>query len=208
MTLPNDSITVTAGSGQTLATQSVSSKEYEAWLAAEAAGDLPVEPLGVWATSFEDTAGGLSTTETDRFSILNGDAALIVDILGAWVQFFVNSFPPVLSTRTRISRCTAHSGGTVRTPIKLDTTTGTLDADIEARSRPTSVTRSGEALATHHTITGSAAGGLNRIWMWNHKQFGMPITCRQNEGVTIHDLSEFTSGGGTAFAFGFIFRVR
>lgn len=208
MTLPNDSILVTPGSGATLATQLVSAKEYEAWVRSNESGGIAPDPLGVWASSFNDAAGGVSSSDVDRFSILNGDATLILEIVAAWSAFAIASFPPVISTSTRLSRITAHSGGTARTPVKVDTTTSALDADIVVRSRPASVTRTGDVLLQQRFNIGNASHSMSKTWVWNEVAMGFPIVCRQNEGVVIHDISEFTSGGGTAFDFGFVFRVR
>jgi len=205
MTLPNDSIAITAGSGTTVATHSVSSKEYQVVCLADAAGQLIDDPVGV----FVSTALAMSKSASKNYiSLFNGDASLIVDVYGVWVAQELTAAVTGLVRGYRLFRTTstAHSAGTSNTPVKLDTSTSNLDADITVRSNGQTVTSSGEALGgvgVGEEETGS--GGSARHWLWNWKIEGVPIVLRQNEGVMVQQ--DATAGTGVLSA-GVIFRVR
>lgn len=205
MTLPNDSILVTPGSGATVATHLVSSKEYQVVCLADAAGQLIDDPIGVFAS----TALAMSKSASKNYlSLFNADASLIVDVYGLWAAQEQTAAVTGLVRGYRLYRTTstAHSGGTSNTPVKIDTTTSNLDADITVRSNGQTVTASGEALgATGIGEEETGAGGAARHWLWNWKIEGVPIVLRQNEGVMLQQ--DGTAGTGVLSA-GVIFRVR
>lgn len=205
MTLPNDSILVTPGSGATVATHLVSSKEYQVVVLADAAGQLVDDPLGVWVSS---TVAMAKSASKNYISLFNADAAIIVDVLGVWAAQEATVAVTGLIRGYRLFRTTstAHSAGTANTPVKVDTTTSALDSDITVRSNGQTVTASGEALsATGIGEEETGAGGANRHWLWNWKIEGVPIVLRQNEGVMLQQ--DATAGTGILSA-GVIFRVR
>lgn len=205
MTLPNDSILVTPGSGATVATHSVSSKEYQVVMQADAAGNLIDDPVGVYAAS---TVAMAKSASKNYISIFNADASLVVDVLHVWVAQELTAAVTGLVRGYRLYRTTstAHSAGTSNTPVKLDTTTGTLDADITVRSNGQTVTSSGEAItALGVAEEETGAGGASNMWMWNWKLFGTSLVLRQNEGVMVQQ--DGTAGTGVLSA-GVIFRVR
>lgn len=207
MTLPNDSIVVTPGSGATVASHLISSKEYEVWVRAEENGALISDVVGLWSVNFLT----VPSTPQNAISILNADAALIVDVLAVWIQ-------PVGGTGGgffrddpySLTRITAHSGGTSLTPSKVDTTTGALDADITVLGQATSATTTGEAFGTYQNGGNSAgpdAGPYGRVYLWNWKIEGVPIVLRQDEGVL---AVERGAGGALTYGsyVGITFRVR
>lgn len=213
MTRANDSVIVTPGSGTTMATHTIASKEHEVFMGADAAGNLLADQLGVYASTALNL--GTSNSETNRLSLLNADAALIVDVLGVWAKW-MNDGDVLLaiSIQSRLRRCTAHSGGTLLTPVKLDSTTGALDGDITVRSTPTSVTQSGEdygalALPTSGgNASAIATGAINgKLWLWDWRRVGAPIVCRQNEGVVVRDITNDVDINSFP-SYGIIFRVR
>ena len=205
MTQAGDSILVTPGSGATVATHTVNSKEHQVIMLADAAGNLIDEPLGVYAFT---TVAMAKAASRNYLSIYNDDAALIVDVLGVWVAQESTAAVTGLIRGYRLFRTTASAptGGTSNTPVKLDTTTGALDADITCRTNNLTATASGEALAAvgvGEEETG--AGGAIRHWLWNWKIEGLPIVLRDNEGIVVQQ--DATAGTGVLSA-GAIFRVR
>jgi len=206
MTLPNDSILVTPGSGATVATHLVSSKEYQALVLCDAAGHIIDDPGGVYIASTLAMAKGASR---NYLSLHNGDGALIVDVLGIWVAQEQTGAVTGLVRGYRLFRTngSAHSGGTLNTPVKLDTASGALDADITVRSNNQTVTSSGEALmgaGVSEEETGGA-GATGKIWLWNRTEMGFTLPVRPGEGVMVQQDS--TAGTGVLSA-GIIFRVR
>lgn len=207
MTLPNDSILVTPGSGATVATHAVSSKEYQVVVLADAAGQLIDDPVGVFATAGLAMAKAASR---NYLTLFNGDASLVVDVLGVYVSQEATAAVTGLVRGYRLFRTTstAPTGGTLQTPAKLDTTTGALDADIAARVSSGSgvtATASGDALAAVGVGEEETGSGGGRHWLWNWKIEGAPIVLRQNEGVVVQQ--DATTGTGLVSA-GVIFRVR
>ena len=211
MTKAGDSIDVTPGSGATIASHTVSSKEHEVWMGADAAGNLNDDQLGVWATTAPGVAYVTGTT-INGISLLNADAALIVDILGVWIAGEATSLPGAGDAygNVRLRRMTAHSGGSSLTPAKIDTTTSSLDADITVRSLATSVTGTGEDLAAKRlTFYPPSAVGVahEKSWLWRPEE-RIPIVCRQNEGIYVYGASVVSTSAAPQASFGIIFRVR
>jgi hypothetical protein len=144
-------------------------------------------------------------------TLFNDDAALIVDVLGVWVAQELTAAVTGLCRGYRLfrSNTTTPSGGTLTTPVRLDTTSSTLDADITCRVSSGSgvtATVSGDALSgigIGEEETGAA--GASRIWLWNWREIGLPIVLRENEGIIVQQ--DGTAGTGVLSA-GVIFRQR
>lgn len=205
MTLAGDSITITPGSGATVATHTVSSKEHQVVMIADAAGQLIDDPIGCYASA---SLAMSKSASKNYISLFNADASLIVDVLGVWISQELTAAVTGLVRGYRLFRTTstAHSGGTANTPVKLDSTTGALDSDITVRSNGQTVTSSGEALsAVGVGEEETGAGGAMRHWMWNWKIEGVTVVLRQNEGVMVQQ--DATAGTGILSA-GVLFRVR
>lgn len=214
MTLPNDSILVSPGSGATLATHLASAKEYEAWLTANAAGEF-ADPVGTWGVAQHQVGAsdGQSTSTINRLSILNADASLIVEVLSVWGRVIRTSSTLLgVATRARLQRMTGHSGGSTLTPSKIDSTTGSLDADITVRSgraasNVTITGATGEELSSATAMV-ALTGMSEKFWLWNLRQEGLPIILRQNEGVFVSDFSDASDSTVSFINYGFTFRVR
>jgi len=206
MPLPNDSIPVTPGSGTDVATQLVGSKEYQAIVLCDAMGYLIDDPTDVYIASTQAMAKGASR---NYLSLHNGDGSLVVDILGLWINQEQTAAVTGLCRGYRLFRSngTAHSGGTLNAPVKVDTASGALDSDITVRSNNQTVTASGEALSSAGIAeeeTGGA-GATGRCWMWHRNEMGLVLPVRPGEGVLVQQ--DATAGTGVLSA-GVIFRVR
>ena len=205
MPLAGDSILVTPGTGATVATHIVSSKEHQVIMLADAAGNLLNDPVNVYASSALAMAKAASK---NYISLFNADAALIVDVLGVWISHEITAAVTGLIRGYRLffTNSTAHSAGTANTPIKLDSTTAALDADITVRSNGQTATAAGEAIIALGVGEEEAgSGGAAKMWLWNYNEMGISIVLRQNEGILVQQDS--TAGTGVLSA-GIIFRVR
>lgn len=217
MTLPNDSILVTPGSGATLASHAVSSKEYEAWLKSDGAGSLDVEPYGIWVaksgTRYKDTATG--GRDNERMYLFNNDASLIVEVLSVVVaESFGSDFAGSDDWHTTLYRISAldWTGGTSITPVKADSSFGSLDADIasgwyDGNSSPPTFTLDGGALS-RLVFRSAHRGTLHHLLrpLWGRDM--PPIILRQGEGVGIEDAGAGLTNTSNLYEYAIIFRVR
>lgn len=210
MPKPNDSIAITAGTGTTVATHTVSSKEYQAIMIADAAGYLIDDPTDCFASCGLAMAKAASRNYLTLFN--NDDASgRVVDVLGVWLGQELTAAVTGLVRGYRLyrSNTTTPSGGTLNTPVKLDTGSGALDADVEVRVSSGSgvtATVSGEAIAAIGIAEEeTGGGGSSRIWLWNWKEIGMSLVLRPDEGIIVQQDS--TAGTGL-ISVGVVFRIR
>ena len=130
MTLPNDSIIVTPGTGATVATHLVSTKEYQVVMEADAQGQIKGsrDAFIAWYAPVTNAAN------REVAELFNADAALIVRVRGVWI---VPSLTAITGVQIGfdINRISAvgTTGSTVVTPRPLDKNAAALDADITAR---------------------------------------------------------------------------
>lgn len=84
MTLPNDSILVTPGSGATVATHAVSSKEYQAVVVADANGHI----YGTAETFIVATgnSANVAAARTTHFDLFNASGSgKIIEVVGLYI---------------------------------------------------------------------------------------------------------------------------
>lgn len=190
----NDSILVTPGSGATVATHTVSSKEHQCIIPCDAQGHLWGD-RGLYAVS----AAGMAKSASKKYlSVFNADSTgVIVDIVGILICQENTAAVTGLVRGYRVHRITAHSAGTTVTPVALDTGEAALDADITCRSDGLTATTSGDPLAVG-SLHEDEIGGGGPVWLFNEQLFGQPIVCRQDQGVVI--LQDSTAGAGNMSA--------
>jgi hypothetical protein len=205
MAQANDSILVTPGSGETIATHLVNSKEHEVMMLADANGTLLFDPAGCWAICRTISPLG-GTNPPELLSLLNASSTVVVDLLLAYITPDLTSNTSGFDIRARLARVTAHSGGTTLTPIKLDTTTGSLDSNITIREYPSSVTTSGSDLTGVQILKpgGTNILGVGKQVLWGSLE--APLVLRENEGVLIAATALLSPA--TAHNIGFVFRAR
>jgi len=132
MTQANDSIVVTPGTGATVATHLVNSKEYQVVMEADHVGHIKGTREGFLAL-YPTNVANINARRIAE--IFNNDTAAIVRIRGIWILNAWNS--GTLSTGANITigikRTTVAStpsGGTTITPQKLDTSQANINANI------------------------------------------------------------------------------
>jgi hypothetical protein len=208
MALPNDSLIITPGAGTSLATQTISGKEYEVVIPAGPLGHLTdsAESYTAWAN---DVAVPTSANAS-HISILNaaGSGKIIqlikIFAVNAGITALVGSM-----LRFDLMRITAHSGGSTITPEKLDTANGAIPAQITVRTGATSVTEGarifGFAVTNDEVGTnGSVIVGTHLLQMLN-LLFESPrlqeFTLREGQGIHIKQV---TAAGATGGLYGWI----
>jgi hypothetical protein len=198
MTLPSDSIAVTAGSGQIVATHLVSAKEYEVIMPADADGHI----WGSKSTYFYwiPTQSHQTAANTTHWDIYNNSTTFVVRLLS------IEQSPDVAtggvfsgtSIQWLFERTTSvGSGGTVLTAWQPDTTQAALDATaatgISARSLPTTGASGSTDLRTYSispsatsvVVNALAAAGGNPVIPLILRDGGGGIRLGNAQGVRI-----------------------
>lgn len=137
MTVANDSILVTPGSGATVATHTVNSKEHQVVMVANEEGHI----LGVTGDTYIYNIPSqvhVAAANTVHWDFFNGHGSQIISVLS------IRQIPNITTAVTgvvfdwKIARTTAvGTGGTAQTAWLPDTSQTALDALITCRSKPT-----------------------------------------------------------------------
>lgn len=208
MTKPNDSILVTPGSGATVGTHALDSKEYQGVVLVDPTGHLyESKPVYFYNIASAVHVAAASTLFIDLF---NADAALIVRVL-FW-QHIVNLEAGVtgIGFEWQLLRTTAvGTGGTAQSAWLADTTDTALDADITCRLKATGGATASTSLRWYYThseetqagnqLAGGGYQGMNiipPILGWKG------IVLRQNQGLRLNQETN-SAAGNSAFLIGF-----
>jgi len=195
MALPNDSITVTPGSGATVATQLVSSKEYQVVMLALPDGHIqgslpqyrmicPAQAVGankVFLDLFNATGSGASLRILSAYCYVDNDTA-VTGTLGVEISL-------TRTTAVGTGGTAATLDGTSLTAItisEMDTNNPALNANITARSSPTGGATAGALLSQRWVFTeetsapSGIAGTLGAEFVRNE---GAEVIVRENSGL-------------------------
>ena len=195
MALPNDSITVTPGTGATVATQLVSGKEYQVIMLALPDGHIqgslpqyrmicPAQAVGankVFLDLFNATGSGATLRVLSAYCFVDNDTA-VTGTLGVEISL-------TRTTAVGTGGTTATTNGTALTAITLttmDTANAALSANITARSSPTGGATAGALIGqrwmfTEETNASSGiAGVLGAEFVRNE---GADLIVRENTGL-------------------------
>lgn len=204
MALAGDSILVTPGAGAVVATETISSKEHQVIMLADAYGHI-IGGRDVYVFSAVAMAKAASKI---YLTLFNADAALKVDIALILINQELTAAVTGLVRGMRLFRTTstAPSAGTALTAVKLKSASPALDVDITGRGNGVTATASGDAIG----IAGvgeeeTGAGGAGSHVLFSEQAVGEPIVLSQNEGVMV--AQDSTAGTGLLSALVF-FRPR
>lgn len=202
MTLPNDSIAITPGSGAIVACHVIEGKKHQVLIPAGPMGHL-VDSPATW-TAWADSVVIATITNTSHISILNavGTGRLIqlqkLFAINLCVTAFVGSM-----IRFDVHRITAHSNGTLITPESLDSWNASLPGGITIRTGATvtegtklfgfpassdEVGITGTIIAATHFL-----GGLNLLFESPRLQ---ELTLREGQGIHVKQVTAGTAAGG------------
>jgi hypothetical protein len=193
MALPNDSIEITAGSGETVATHTVSGKEYQVLLQASPSGHIFAE----------------SATANNRhmMSLLNASGSgKVVKVRKIFLVNLAVSAVSGARSRWEVRKISGHSGGSLVTPQKVDTNNPDLPSQITVRNSG-SVTEGNmlfahacsndEVGATGAFAEASILAGVNLMLEHDSMQ---ELTLRENQGVTVKFATNSSVGTYGIFA--------
>jgi hypothetical protein len=195
MALPNDSIAVTPGTGASVATQLVSSKEYQIVMLATPDGHLagsnpqyrlicPSQAVGankVFVDFFNATGSGVSLRVISAFCYTDNDTA-VTGTLGVEISL-------TRTTAVGTGGTAATTNGTALNAITLstmDTANAALSANITARSAPTGGATAGALVGQRWVFTeetsapSGIAGTLGAEFVRNE---GADLIVRENSGL-------------------------
>ena len=195
MSLPNDSITVTPGTGATIATQLAGSKEYQVVMLAMPDGHIsgtlpqyrlicPSQAVGaskVFLDLFNATGSGVALRILSAFCYVDNDTA-VTGVVGVEVNL-------TRTTAVGTGGTAATTNGTSLTAITvsaMDTSNPALSASITARSAPTAGATAGAVLGQRFVFTEETnaatgiAGVLGAEFVRNE---GADLIVRENSGL-------------------------
>jgi hypothetical protein len=211
MTQANDSILVTPGTGATVATHLVNSKEHEVMMLADSSGHIiGTKPVYFYNIASQVHVAAANTVHWDMF---NADATLIVRVLS------VRQSPNVTTAVTgvvfdwKLARTTAvGTGGSAQTAWLSDTNDTTLDVDITCRSKPTGGATEGTILRNYSMSSEETNASTIDIATWGGLELipdalliennGRGIVLRQNQGLRCVQITN-SSAGNTGWLIGF-----
>ena len=194
MGLPNDSILVTPGSGATVATHLVSSKEYQVMMEADKLGHIK----GSRADFLAYYTAVTNASNRSVAELFNASATAIVRVQGIWIMPSLTSITGV-QIGFDINRVSSvGTGGTVVTPRPLDTTYPALDASITAAYSSTGGLTLVYKHWTNYFLNDEANAGAGLVGLVNQLPViadkTVELVLRQNEGIQVKQSVTATVG--------------
>ena len=148
MTQANDSILVTPGSGATVATHLLNSKEHQAIVQVDPTGHVLGSKL-VYLYEIAEQVH-VAAANTIHWDLFNADAALLVRLLGIHQRPSITTVVTGVAFAWQLIRTTSvGTGGAAQTAWLPDLSQTALDADITCRSKPTGGATSGVVLRNY-----------------------------------------------------------
>jgi hypothetical protein len=208
---PNDSVSITPGSGTTIAAHTVDGKTYPVIIPAGPNGHLTDSAPSYLAWANDVTTD--NATNVSHISILNTTTDKIVQLHKLFMVPLQTAAVTGIMLRFDALRITAHSAGTQITPEVLDSTNAALPAGVTVRTKAT-VTEGaqlfGWALSNDEIgATGAIVAGATILQGLN-LMFESPriqdFTLRQNEGLHIKQVT--ATSVAALFGYILIFTVK
>lgn len=201
MTLPNDSVLVTPGSGATIATESIGGKEYQVFIPADNSGHLQ-NSLETYMYMTPAAAVGANKLFCDIFNATG--SGKVMDIRGIWICPDLDvAVVGALGIKIDLYRTSAVGTGGTAAAYKsatidvaggninpFDTNNANLPAQVTARHLPTG----GATIAQWvfpSTVFGeeSATGVASYMSQWFNilpvLAFGQKFVVRENQGILL-----------------------
>lgn len=210
MTLAGDSILVTPGSGATVATHTVASKEHQVVMIADADGHIRGSK-GAFAVNIASQVF-VASANTVHWDLFNADATVLVRVHSVVIiPDMVTAVATGVATSWKLARTTnVGTGGSAVTPWPLDTSVSpALDADITCRSKPTGGAAEGTILRNFQlhgeetntgTMIAASLGGFELLPDFIRDYGG--VLLRQNQGLRCVQITS-TALGNAGFFIGF-----
>lgn len=200
MSLANDSILVTPGSGATVATELVGGKEHQVVMLADKTGNL-LNSKDTYIARTGNTAH-VAAARTTLFDIFNASGSgKVMRVTGVYIIPALVAVTGVGQTYEVIRTSAVGTGGTTATPAMFDSANAAVPAQITARTKPTG---GATTSATLQLINGSSeettpyasmASVLNHVPMGGMLAPGeVGWVVRENEGLKIDQTTNSAVG--------------
>lgn len=198
MAQANDSITVTPGSGATVATHLAAGKEHQVVLLADSAGHLQgTLPTWVVSTTLSANVNAARTTHVDLYNATGSGVVLVVH--GIFIVPSLTAVTGVGLTWEVIRTSSVGTGGTTLTPRPMDTANAALPTQVTARSKPTGGATTNYALLYPNTSSeetipyASLASTLNHLGVIGDDWL-QELVIREGEGIKIDQTTASNVG--------------
>jgi hypothetical protein len=214
MALAGDSILVTPGSGATVATETVNSKEHQVMMMADHTGHL----IGSKDVYFFRVANQVhvAAATTVHWDLWNGDASKIVRVISiAQLPDIVTAVTGVATAWDLIRTTSLGTGGSAQTAWLPDLSQTAMDADVTCRSKPTGgaaastilkqyTIHSEETNAATQMYATLAAGGFTNLVPVElcPPNSWVGITLRPSQGLALRQQTN-SSAGNSGWLIGF-----
>lgn len=206
MAQANDSVTITAGTGVTIATHLAASKEHQVVMVAGESGHI-IGSKDTYIYSIASTVH-VAAANTVMWDLWNADAALLVRVVSIKQKPNITTAVTGVAFDFQLERTTAiGTGGTVQTAWLPDLSQTALDADITCRLKPTGGA-TGSTVLNRYTINSeetnagtiilATLGGLELVpqtvtgALTGGVQHG--ILLRQNQGLRCVQVTNSAAG--------------
>jgi hypothetical protein len=198
MTQANDSVTVTPGSGATVATHLANSKEYQAVVPCSESGHiLGSQPSFIIQSGFQTSAQ--NKIYFDLFNATGSGKIVRVPMIYLFKNMAAQTGVAMEFTLARTT--SVGTGGTALTPVKMDSVDPNLSASITARHAAAGGAASGSTLITkfyHSEETNVAAQVQEAFPFWPMPvpmgNFMQDIILNENEGLKLTQITNSTAG--------------
>lgn len=198
MTQANDSILVTPGSGATVATHLVNSKEHQVVMLAGSSGNI----YGTADTFIAATgnSANVAAARTTHFDLFNASGSgKIIEVVGLFIIPTLVAVTGVGLTWELIKTSAVGTGGTTLTPRSMDSTNAALPAGVTARSKPTGGATTNFILSYQNTSSEETNPYAGMASILNHLTFSQmldaqSIILREGEGLKLDQTTNSAVG--------------
>lgn len=198
MAQANDSITVTPGSGATVATHTVNSKEHQVVMLAGQRGNI----WGSADTYIVDTAlsANVAAARTTHFDLFNATGSgVVLELIGIYIIPSLTAVTGIGLTWEIIKTSAVGTGGTTLTPRAFDSTMTSLPAGVTARSKPTGGATTNFIWTYASTSSEETTPYAGMASVLNHLGFGASpdiaaLVLNENEGIKVDQTTNSAVG--------------
>jgi len=197
MSISNDSILVTPGSGATVATQLVDAKEYQVVMIADSNGHFEkTTPTWIFASGNSANVAAARTTHFDMFNATGSGKIVVIEAI--YIIPTLAAVTGVGLTWEIIKTSAVGTTGSALTARPFDSSNTAIGANVTARSKPgggatTDYIHQYVNTSSEETIAyGSMASILNHVPAVCARLQG--IVLRENQGIKIDQTTNSSVG--------------
>jgi hypothetical protein len=199
MTLANDSILVTPGTGATVATHLANSKKHQVVMIAGNRGHI-WGTADAWIVDTTLTAN-VAAARTTHFDIFNATGSgVVLELIGLFIIPSMTAVAGIGLTWELIKTSAVGTGGTTLTPRTFDSANAALPSQVTARSKPTGGATTDFIWTYLNTSSEESQTYAGMASILNHLGFAaspdtQTLVLREGEGIKVDQT--FNSNIGT-----------